>query len=260
MAQRRTVQTTSDGLPLIKAMVYGFGGTGKTTLAFTFNQDKRTAPTLVLNASGNPDWLMRRDPTAVVIDLEKYEDIDLPFSFLLQGQPETHKFRKDYDIPGDVVFKTLVVDTFSDWQVRMIENVTGQLGQTLLSDARGPTLKERGPILSKTIKPARELLTTLSLHVVLLLQERTKINIEGGTESSIPWIDGGARELIPSWANFVGHMTNQNVDKNIVPVLTWKSASLVAYTKNQWVPDINERGMAAPTASKLFDLAAKYIK
>lgn len=257
MAVRRTVQRTSDGVPLLKAIVYGFGGTGKTTFAFTFNQDERTAPALVLNASGNPDWAMSLDPGIVVLDLETYEDIDLPFAFLHAGQPEKHSFRRQYDIPSELVFKTLVIDTFSDWQIKMIESMTGD--PVALSDARAPTLRERSPIKSKTIKSARELLTNLNLHVVLVTQETTKINIEGGTESSLPWIDGGARDIIPSWANFVGHMTNKAIEKNIMPVLTWRSASVASYTKNQWVPTIEERGLAGPTATKLLNLASKYL-
>lgn len=266
MATRRSVATTSDGVPLLKAMIYGFGGTGKTTFAFSFQEDERTAPILVLNASGNPDWPMRANPDVVVIDLDAYEDIDLPYAFLHAGQPAAHEFRKRFDIPQEVVFKTVIVDTFSDWQQKLIESVTGQQTVTKLSDARGPTLKERSPILSKTIKPARELLTTLNLNVILCLQERTKINIDGGSETCVPFIDGGARELVPSWANFVGHLSNQGITKPdskervIVPVLTWRSASIESYTKNQWVPSIDERGLAAPTATKLLDLAVKALK
>lgn len=266
MAERRQVRTMADGLPLLKGMIYGFGGTGKTTLLFSFDLDERTLPLLVLNASGNPDWPMRSNPNTVVIDLETYEDIDLPYAFLYAGQPVKHEFRRKFDISPDIVFKTVGVDTFSDWQIKMIETVTGQQGLVALSDARGPTLKERSPILSKTVKPARELLTMLPLNVILSLQERTKINIEGGSETSVPWIDGGARELVPSWANFVAHMSNMSIPdpdnekgRVIVPAMTWRSASMESYTKNQWVPDIAERGLANPTATKLLDLAAKYL-
>lgn len=258
MATRRSVQTTTDGVPLLKAMIYGVGGTGKTTLGFSFNADPRTGPALILNASGNPDWALREQPDAVVIDLEAYTDIDLPYEFLLAGQPAGHRFRKAYGISDDIVFKSLIIDTFSDWQIRMIDSITAG-PKAGLSDARGPTLKERSPILSKTVKPARELMTTLDMHVVLLMQERTKINLEGGTETSVPWIDGGARELIPSWANFVGHTNNQLINKEIVPVLTWRSPSLTSLTKNQWVPTIPERGLAVPTATKLFDKAVSSL-
>lgn len=259
----KVYQPTPRGeIPLIKLIVYGMGNSGKTTFAYSFHSDPRTAPVLGLNIGGNPQLVAMWTNGPAIIDLEKYSDIDMPFDFLHSGQPERHPFRKILGIGPQVKFKTVVVDTFSDWQRDLIENITGDDAVSILSNFVAPEATKHGAkIMTGTSKIARNMILGLPLNVILVLQEQEKVDFATGAVSLQPSLYGQSRRMVTAWVTLMGQMS-QVADKDKggqpSPIITWNSPASEKWTKNQIAPGRLGRGMKNPTATKLLNLIETY--
>lgn len=255
------------GIPLIKLILYGMGNSGKTTLAYSFHNDLRTGPVLGLNIGGNPDLVAMWSNGPTILDLEKYQDMDQPYDFLYSGQKPNHPFRKVLASAGvdpSTVYRTLVVDTFSDWQRDFIEKTAGDDAPGILSQSTPPEATKHGAkILTGTTKAARNMLLNLPMNVVLVLQEAEVIDFATGNKTLQPSLYGQSRRMIGTWATMMGQM-DRIADKEqggrSVPIVYWDRPSQDAWVKNQIAPGRLGKGMKNPTATKIVDQIQDYYK
>lgn len=93
---------------ILRLMIYGKAGSGKTTLTAGASLDARTAPVLHIDAGGNPISVIRAGATPKIVRMTKLADLNYIFDWLYRGQPEDHEMVKSAGcVPG---YKTLVLD------------------------------------------------------------------------------------------------------------------------------------------------------
>ena len=240
-------------LPLIKMIIYGLGATGKTHLAADFSQDDRTAPALILNSGGNPEKLTLWERPPEIIDIEHYKDLDEIYDFFASDQSPKHSLRKDMEWPADLRFKTLIIDTFSDIQSQYVlqaANPTYKPGE--FSTITPPNIKSWQSIGLYSINTARAFIQ-LPLNVIMVLQEKTQVDLERQTSKVRPCLDGQSVEIIPSWVSLMGRMQMvHNKQGELVPKIWWSSETEELWTKNQ-LCDALGRGMVNPTVKDILD-------
>lgn len=266
---------------LIKVLLYGLAGTGKTTLALSGHVDKRVGPALYLNYEGNPD-LMRHwpDPPAI-IDMHGSDDIYPAISWLRAGQSQAHPFyKKNVEVLGDAGYRLLVVDLFSVWQQQAIDTVTGVRGlpTSVASIVAPEALLHGNKILATTMQTGRALLE-LPMHVILVLQQKEEIDFTGANlpVQMGPWLWGGSKNLLPHTVKLVSRLEQVKVKGGggpvrYVPKAIWASSSVDGAAKNQLAPpelvigpDVYSMqnhlglGMEAPSMKKILDQIEKYF-
>lgn len=261
-------------VPKLNFAVYGEGGSGKSTLLKGFDADPRTGPALWIDVLGNP-YLFAQDLT-FGMELETWDDILEPVDFLRQGQPARHPFRKRWDIPKDLVFKSLVVDTFSSWQQLLIDFLVsekpvnkGKMRDIVKVDAR----THGNEIAGTTLSIIRQILT-VPVHTLVSYQLQDKLIFSTNDGKSISSVDtkqeialyGSSRTLIPPWHNLMGALRyekftkteevtkrGRTVEKPVVytaNVIRWRDTDGVG--KNQVAPSLGEE-LVEPTAAKILD-------
>lgn len=273
----------------LAAIVMGWPGSGKTHFGASFNLDERTSPALMLNASGNPEQVLDTDPGLVVWNMAFSQDIDLPFNFLAMGQPEKHRFREACELPPDVKFKSVVVDTLTDWQLmKAVELLQIQHKQAAKDEAGNPlptlsteylsNISAVGQIkpafwqdlMLSTINTAQGLISKLpGINVIMLLQLHNKIDFSGGAPSVVPWLLGQSRDALPGWVRLVAeirqaHLVAQDKGKVLWPngkpatdtapfLTTIPLPGVASPLKNQLNVSLG-RGVWVPTATKILNL------
>ena len=256
----------------IKLLVYGASGVGKTRLCGTFDQDERTARALILNAAGNPITLRDNSPPPIVFDVTSFSDVSEVINFLRAPKPD-HPFRKRYDIPPDVNFKTVVVDTITELQRIIVYEVAGlpydvgSSGPIDLTQSPITRLADWNLILSRMLSLV-SVLVQLPLHVVITAQERLITNETDSISSYVPMIQGAAQVHIPAYMNIVGRLVRRvrlpdgsvassedTGTRRTASVLFTESGGRY-YAKNQYDPEI-PRELVDPTATKLLRRSEK---
>jgi hypothetical protein len=168
---------------LLRCLIYGQGGTGKTRFVGTLDQDERTAPVLVVNAAGNPITILSNSPPPVVATLEALKDLDVIYAFLKSGQPKKHKFREAMELPPEVVFKSLAIDTLTEVQVMKNEELSKAAGGAVTRAGNPLQIQEWGESLRFMVHVTR-LLYDLDLHVILTAQERIDLGTGRGKRTT----------------------------------------------------------------------------
>jgi hypothetical protein len=265
--------------------VYGAAGQGKTTLLSGFNEDERTGPSLWLNCAGNPHMLLRSGKLGMVYDVEKVEDILEPLSYLVAGQSKLHPFYKKWGkhFP-DQPFRSLVLDTFSDWQGLLIDSIVGIKSDRLdtydIMNIETPSPIEHGKdIAGRTLFAARQMLIALNLHVFVGFQEFKILvfdddgtgRIARGSKANQISLWGQSRMRVPTWLNLMGRMYwergtkteivttkgGREVPKQVADdyvVIAWVDPD--AHVKNQ-VAETLGKEIKRPTAKMILDLIEK---
>ena len=243
-------------LPEIKCILFGLGGSGKSTLAYSANIVPELSPVIGINYGGNPDKIMRGDKPPFVIDCDAVEDIDSIYQYLVTGQKD-EKFRAKFGLPKDLIFKTLIFDTVSDWQRMRIEQLVGPDKEDIISQAKAPEATKHGAgIQSSTLRMARKLMVDLPLNIILTFQQQTVVDFTTGNTFTRPFLYGNSRDYVTGWAKLVGRMER---GKDGVHIVHWEEATLNSVTKNQ-LADTLGRGMAGPTMAAVVDKLKQYYK
>lgn len=203
-----------DGLPKIDMGLYGEGGTGKTTLLGQFNDDPRTGPTLWVDAQGNPQTLEIQGTKLWGFKLEHYRDVLVAVDFFLNNQPSKHPLRDKIDLPPDLVFKSLTVDTASFLQQRLIDYV---VEVTPVRDAKKEGLIQveattHGARIAGTFLDLTRKILALPVHTFMSYQYHEKVNFQGTADGKIVGANtiaqvqlyGSSRVIIPPWHNAMG--------------------------------------------------------
>jgi len=262
-------------LPLLRLLVYGPPGSGKTPLCASFNTDPRTGPTLLVDMAGRPETAKFYDPSLRVVALDTIQEINDIYSFFYQGQPDNHKLRGVFDPPLEAgeKFKTLALDTFTAYQQYSIAWLVGGVAEVRnvkdLTEVPAPSdIRHWGKIAPNTVIPASAF-CDLPVNVVFTLQEYGQLDIKTGVTKRKPQLSGQAADIVPAYFNMTALMTWETPPaktKGEKPspeiLMTWKLNTREAYaTKQDWIRGIGEDvpdGMWSPSATKLFDLAEKF--
>lgn len=278
---------TIGGIPQLRFGVYGAGGCTKTSLLTQFANDPRTSPALWLNVCGNPEKAIMEGRIPFVMNMDTVSDLLEPLNYIQTGQNKGHSFWKKWSkyIPFDEPFKSIICDTFSDWQGLLIDDAVGvdssQLANYSFNLIKAVDPRKHGKqIATQTLFAARQMLMTCPVHVLLSFQENEVVNFEGDETGHILagsyrmqlglW--GQSRKRIPTWLNLMGHMywrkitvyedvlvqtgdgkevkKQKPVGKN-VPVITWVDDQ--AHVKNQ-VADALGTEMIDPSAAQILDV------
>lgn len=108
---------------LLKFLVYGKPGAGKTTFVATAALDPRLAPVLMLEAFGNPisirSWPVKPD----IITLEHMSDFNDPYAWIIDGQKPDHPYAKKFNLKPP--YKTLIIDGLTEVQRFVVRKITG---------------------------------------------------------------------------------------------------------------------------------------
>jgi hypothetical protein len=205
-------------LPVIRFGVYGQPGDGKTTLLAGVPQHPDLAPTLWLDIAGNPDNHLDKIPYAYGLDTAT--DLLSALDYLCGGQKEVHPFRKLMgDNRPEQPFRSLVIDTFTEFQHLLINDVTGQEIDALQKKLdifklpEAEATRHGKSIKARTLNTARKALVVLQLHTFIAFQEYETVSFqaEGGriaAGAKTMQIDlyGASRTALPAYLNLMGRI------------------------------------------------------
>jgi hypothetical protein len=205
----------------LKAFVYGDPGVGKTTFFASAMDDPRTSPVLWLDCGGNPQSIRNRKPQPHIFMIEGSKDLDLPYDWLLKGQPAEHKFideatkmgvtlSRPTTVPLGEKYKTVVFDGLTDYQRICMDELTGndkrKFGETLaFADQR-----TWGQALSKLTKLARLLFGIPNISVLVSALERQEIDGLTQAVSYGPGLWGQARAEVPGYSLLTMRMVRRS--------------------------------------------------
>lgn len=254
-----------DGLPKIDMGLYGEGGTGKTTLLGQFHQDPRTGPTFWVDARGNPQILEIEGTKLYGFQLEEFRDVLEPVDFFLNKQPAKHPLRAKLELPPDLLFKSITVDTASFVQQRMMDYIYELSPDSALKKQGLVQIEatKHGAKIAGTFLDLTRKLLTLPVHTFLSYQYFEKVNFTGTSDGSIAGANiqaqvqlyGSSRVIIPPWHNMMGLMVKEaGFDANRKPctntVVYWRAPDKTG--KAQLTNRLPEK-MINPTAKEILD-------
>jgi hypothetical protein len=241
-------------MPYINAMFYGVGGSGKTTLAATFEKVPEWSPVLMLNLMGNPEEVLAAEyPDLYVVDIAQLSEIDEVFNYLAGGQ-KSGKFREKLGIPESVVFKTVVFDTFTEVQRIIINQASGLTDASPATAGGKMSIQTWGEIQTRTLRLGKLFIQQLQMNTIFLVYEKSYITLDAMTNTTSerrPCLDGSAGEILPGYIPLVGRIAMALIDKEYIPKIIWRSATGSEWTKNQLSPALAS-GMINPTAAKIY--------
>ena len=251
------------GIPKINAAFYGPGGVGKTTLAAGFATHPLTSPALWIDCYGNPHLLVLNESIQYGFTLEDWRDMEKPIDFFMSKQPANHPMRKDWGIPEDVVFRSVIIDTLSDEQRLLIDYIIEKRPGRDTDLVKIEAKVHGAEIGGTTLHLVRQLLSC-PVHTIVTYQLYEKLNFVGDDKGSIVSVGskneislwGSSRQIIPPWHNLMAELVfeeqlirqgNRMVRK---PVLVAYFRDTRSIGKNQLSPSMGEK-MEDPTAEKI---------
>lgn len=186
--------------PYIKALFYGATGNGKTRLAYSASMVSTMCPVLGINLGGNPLSTKDYDHSQItILEPETVQDLDAILNWVADGQKET-SWSKKY-VPY-APFKTVILDGITDTQAMIIDQLAGNLSQSLADQQVINGYKQWGQLLSATTTLARELMN-LNLNIIITALET--YNEKRG--QFLPLLAGQGSERIAHIPYIVGRIT-----------------------------------------------------
>lgn len=194
---------------ILKLLVYGKPGSGKTTFTASASQDQRTSPVLHINLSGNPQSLTRYPKLPDVLNITELADLNPLYHWLKAGQPNRGKLVQEWGlVPG---YRTLVIDGVTGLQRKVFDlagNVTQLDPGTMPPKAEWDVYRA---VLGHMLKIGEAFYQTLpELHVIMTALEHgdqrgEKPNLYRMAE---PALAGASVEELPGEALAVIRLTH----------------------------------------------------
>ncbi len=220
--------------PYLKALIYGDSGSGKTWWVGTFTQCEDTSPVLVLNSRGQPITFQLFDNPPFVFNIGRMEDYNLPYKWLLNGQPwsviqrlvqddapnrfafELWRWAAErYDLSDEVMadpdgvedmipkFKTLAIDSLTQTQRISLRQIAGDLDKLPGDIPSQTTYGTWGKTLGQLTLLA-DLYFKLDMHVVITALRRHQFLENQGRNMYYPFFWGQSANELPSYAEMLG--------------------------------------------------------
>jgi len=157
--------------PLLKMMVYGTPGCGKTTFVGTAAEVEELWPVLYLNAKGNPSVLRKREKRPDVVTINKMSDFNEPYAWITDGMKADAPFATEHNLSGD--YRTVVVDAITEVQRHVVRRVAG--GEAIKPGDLMPLLGRQGfgQLLGTMLNWANAFIE-LPMNVILVSHEAEK--------------------------------------------------------------------------------------
>ena len=263
---RRLGSVLKNGLPKIDAAFYGEGGTGKTTLLGQFAQDERTGPAFWVDAAGNCQILEVHGIELLGFRLDGYKDILKVVDFFQTGQSVKHPLRTELELPADLQFNSLIVDTMSHVQQRLIDYIMELYPDPNLkgTDLIQVIATKHGAKIIGTFLDLTRKILALPVHTFSTFQLYEKVNFSGGAGGEITGASvqkqlqlyGSSRVIVPPYYTLMGELTKaQGIDPatkkpGTVTVVTWRDVDKAG--KNQLSRSMPEK-IINPTANEILN-------
>lgn len=200
---------------LLKLLISGYSGSGKTTICGSAGLDERTSPVLHCDAGGNPTSLARfgANYNGTVIKLQKLSDLNPLYDWLFKGQPTDHPMVTKMGLtPG---FKTVVLDGITRIQYFSFDLAMG-LNDSVGSMIAKPEWQHYGAVLNQMTHDFSRFYD-LPMHVIVTsLEEKEKIYIRPNDDSSAfyqfnPAIDGKSAGRVIAMAQAVIRVCHKTI-------------------------------------------------
>lgn len=209
-------QANLDAAPLLRMLIYGDSGSGKTTFIGSAMKCPSTSPLLVLNARGQPISLRYLDPRPLVLEIEAIKDFNAVYSWLFKDQNMDYLKKLDANLFGMVTkyfkdvgskrFKSVAVDSITHVQRLAMDQIVGGTMPDNPADVPTQTqIQHWGRTLALMTNFADRYFK-LPLHVIMTALTR-RDNIPAlGYMLFCPFLWGQSNMEIPSHAEIVGRL------------------------------------------------------
>lgn len=259
---------------LMRMLIYGESGSGKTHLIGSFMECEDTCPVLVLNARGQPVTLRAFDPPPLVLDMETMADFNLPYRWLQLDQPSLEAdttfaiaVNAYFEKYGFTKFKTMAIDSLTHVQRISMYQLTDAADKGPGDYAMRPQRQHWGQVLGQLTRLA-DLYYKLPVHVVITALTRQDEVPALGAVLFGPFLWGQSSKEVPAHAEIVGRlMSIETVRAQTVTAMKetfpkeMRDAYSVLLTRGgrnfmaKWQgatnpPDV----LVAPTAQKIIDI------
>jgi len=244
----------------LRLLLYGYPGSMKTRTAATAAQHPLTSPCLLMNAGGNPETLADYDLSPDIIDMERLEDFNDPYDWIMNGQPKDHPLVEEFGL-NHGPYRSIIIDQLTKVQGMYFERVMGTSPSTMKVATVVPKREweHYNKILYTMIRFA-SLYWALPIHVIMIAQEREG---DPGTGRLIgPHLEGQAAVEVSSGALVIGRMMHvTRAEARIRKALQELDAdSIAVFKQSQTFIAKDQQGgrlgeyMVNPTIPKMVDL------
>lgn len=213
--------------PLLRALIYGDTGSGKTYFVGTATEDSRAAPVLVLNSRGQPITFRLFPEPPLVLDVLNMVDFNAPWQWIMNGQ-EWSQIEGMNDMPpsasGAVFaravydyfdrsvvpveerkFKTIAIDGLTWTQRTSLNQTVGNMSVLPGTMPKRADLQDWGNTLAQMTNLA-DLYYQLPIHVILTALAKHDMIETYGTVMYYPALWGQSRLELPSLAELTARM------------------------------------------------------
>lgn len=265
---------------LLRMLIYGKPGSGKTTLTASASLDPRLAPVLHIDAGGNPVSVAKTGAKPKIIRMTKLDDLNAIFGWLIDGQPENHPMVKQAGcVPG---YKTIVLDGITRIQFMSFSVAMGNV-KTPPGDM--PT-KPEWDIYNRVLLHLTNAFTQfydLKMHVIVTALEdydkqfydpdkarlkEKELDYSDYYLQAVPAIDGKSGTRVPGMAETVVRMAHKiKIEPSVISRLQKETSAKVKYcvaqlqeTRAAYAKDQHGFGVdyiADPNLTHMMDLLEK---
>lgn len=218
------VQPVTESRQVINLMVYGDSGVGKSLLAGSATAVPEMAPVLIIDVEGGTFSLRDQYPTAEVVRVEKWADLQEVYDFLYLGKHE---------------YKTCVLDSVTEMQKFSMYNIMQDVVKKEQDrDPDIPGLREWGKNIEQMRKMIRAFrdLPINTIYTALAMQDR---NQRTGKIKNKPSMSGKLSDEVAAFLDIVCYMYMKVVDgKTQRLILTQATEEIVAKDRSNRLPQV----------------------
>jgi hypothetical protein len=190
----------------LKALFYGAPGSEKTRLSASAALDLRTAPALMISASGNPLSIRDYEKKPTIVELGEYRDLTAIHKWLAADQPTNTKMWANLGRPVEK-FKSVVVDGLTYIQRWAALEAAGNLQMGVGEVPLAMTQQHHGEVLTR-MNILADRFYSLDMHVIFTALEYEQQDGLGNLSYRVQMTGQAAGEF-PSYAYIVGRLIHR---------------------------------------------------